>query len=217
MLSILTLGELSPTFRGMYSDLGRPSVPPGHLLKGSLLIAPCSIRSERQFCEHLQYDLLFKWFLDLNIEDRAFDPSTFSKNRRRLMEHEVARRSSRRRGDGDSCRQTASPWTVHCWSPMKSLRPREGGDGLPRGGGKNPTVDFRGEHRSNVTHVSTTDLEARLARKGSDWEARLAFAGHVLMKNRNGLVVDVTITGRREGWSGRRPSRCCTGCQGDTG
>ena len=86
------LGELSPVFRGMYAAVGRPSIPPEHLLKGSLLIALYSIRSERQFCERLQYDLLFKWFLDLNIQNQAFDPSTFSKNRERLLEHEVAQR-----------------------------------------------------------------------------------------------------------------------------
>lgn len=159
-----------------------------------------SIRSERQFCERLQYDLLFKWFLDLNIGDPAFDHSTFSKNRARLLEHEVARRffaavvgEARRRKFLSEDHFTVDGTLLEAWASMKSIRPRDGG-GAPQGEGKNPTVDFRGEQRSNVTHGSTTDPEARLARKGPGREAKLCFSGHVLMENRNGLVVDVMVT-----------------------
>ena len=194
------LGGLSPVFEAMYGEVGRPSIPPEHLLKGSLLMALYSIRSERQFCERLQYDLLFKWFLDLNIGDPAFDHSTFSKNRARLLEHEVAQRffaavvgEARRRKFLSEDHFTVDGTLLEAWASMKSFRPRDGG-GAPQGEGKNPTVDFRGEQRSNVTHGSTTDPEARLARKGPGREAKLCFSGHVLMENRNGLVVDVMVT-----------------------
>ena len=194
------LGGLSPVFEAMYGEVGRPSIPPEHLLKGSLLMALYSIRSERQFCERLEYDLLFKWFLDLNIGDPAFDHSTFSKNRARLLEHEVAQRffaavvgEARRRKFLSEDHFTVDGTLLEAWASMKSFRPRDGG-GAPQGEGKNPTVDFRGEQRSNVTHGSTTDPEARLARKGPGREAKLCFSGHVLMENRNGLVVDVMVT-----------------------
>lgn len=194
------LQALSPTFDRMYADGGRPSIPPEHLLKGCLLMALYTIRSERQFCERLQYDLLFKWFLDLNIGDPAFDHTTFSKNRQRLLQHEVAGRffqevvaEARRLRLLSEDHFTVDGTLLHSWASMKSLSPKDG-SGQPPEGGKNPSVDFRGERRRNETHASTTDPEARLARKGPGWEARLAFAGHVLMENRNGLVVDVVLT-----------------------
>src|SRR3989304_3149427 len=194
------LQKLSPTFNAMYAKVGRPSIPPEHLLKGCLLIALYSIRSERQFCERLQYDLLFKWLLDLNIEDPAFDASTFSKNKERLLEQEVARQffaavgpEARRRKllPADHC--TVDGTLLEAWASLKSVRPRDGGD-RPRPSGKNATVDHRGERRRNETHASTTDQEARLARKGEGKETRLCYAGHVLMENRHGLVVDVALT-----------------------
>lgn len=195
------LAELSPVFNKMYAKVGRPSIPPERLLKGSLLIALYSIRSERQFCERLQYDLLFKWFLDMNIIDPAFDASTFSKNKERLLEHDVARRFFAAVREEARGRQllsdehfTVDGTLLEAWASLKSLRPRD--EGIPnlKPGGKNPDVDYRGERRSNETHASTTDSEARLARKGAGKETRLCFAGHVLMENRNGLVVDVAIT-----------------------
>lgn len=195
------LAELSAVFSSMYAELGRPSIPPEHLLKGSLLIALYSIRSERQFCERLQYDLLFKWFLGLNIADPAFDASTFSKNKARLLEHRVAREffvavlaEARRRDLLSDEHFTVDGTLLDAWASIKSLRPRDGGGGPTESAGRNPTVDFRGEPRTNATHASTTDPEARLARKGLGREARLCFAGHVLMENRNGLVVDVALT-----------------------
>jgi transposase len=195
------LSGLSATFDQMYAEIGRPSIPPEHLLKACLLIALYSIRSERQFCERLQYDLLFKWFLDLNIMDPAFDASTFSKNKERLLRHEVAKgflgavlTEARRRKLLSEDHFTVDGTLLEARASLKSFRPKDGDPDSPRGGGKNASVDFRGEHRTNDTHQSTTDPEARLARKGRGKEARLCFAGHVLMENRNGLVVDVSIT-----------------------
>jgi transposase len=194
------LKELSPTFNRMYADVGRPSIPPEQLLKASLLIALYSIRSERQFCERLQYDLLFKWFLDLNIMDPAFDASSFSKNKERLLEHEVAREfltavvaEARRRGLLSEDHFSVDGTLLEAWASLKSIHPKGGGE-PPQPGERNPDVDFRGELRTNDTHQSSTDPEARLARKGLGKEAKLCFAGHVLMENHNGLVVDVTVT-----------------------
>jgi transposase len=197
---------LSPTFATMYAPTGRPSIPPEHLLQGSVLIALYSIRSERQFCERLQYDLLFKWFLDLNITDPAFDASTFSKNRERLMQHEVAAAffdavlaAAYRHGLLSDEHFTVDGTLLESWASMKSVRPKDSptddGDSTPAGGGgRNPDVDFHGQKRSNATHASTTDPDARLARKGTGKEAKLCLAGHVLMENRNGLAVDVLLT-----------------------
>jgi transposase len=209
----MALAELDPVFEQMYAAEGRPSIPPEHLLKACLLMAFYSIRSERQFCERLQYDLLFKWFLDLNVEDRAFDQSSFAKNRERLLQHEVSRRFfeavlqlARQQHLLSSEHFTVDGTLLESWASLKSFGPRKpnlGGQRKPQpgrrrppsgGGGSNPEVDFRGQKRSNLTHVSSTDPEARLARKGNGREARLSFAGHLLMENRNGLAVDVLMT-----------------------
>jgi len=194
------LKELSPTFSRMYAEMGRPSIPPEHLLKSCLLIALYSIRSERQFCERLKYDLLFKWFLDLNIMDPAFDASTFSKNKQRLLDHRVAREflgavvaEARRRELLSEDHFTVDGTLLEAWASLKSFRPKDGDDATGAGE-KNPGVNFQGEHRTNATHESTTDPEARLVRKGAGKEAKLCFAGHVLMENRTGLVVDVALT-----------------------
>lgn len=194
------LNELSPGFASMYARTGRPSIPPEHLLKASLLIALYSVRSERQFCERLHYDLLFKWFLDLNIQDPAFDATTFSKNRARLMEHATTRQffqavvAAARRQDLLSEEHFSVDGTLlEAWASMKSVRPQDGEDPPKQAGGRNAWKDFRGERRSNATHVSTTDPEARLARKAAGQGARLCFAGHVLMDNKYGLPVDVLV------------------------
>ena len=175
------LAELSPSFSRMYAKVGRPSIPPEHLLKGCLLMALYTIRSERQFCERLQYDLLFKWFLDLNIMDPAFDPSTFSKNKTRLLDHEVSGQffqevlAEAQRGQLLSDEHfTVNGTLLESWASLKSFRPKDGRG--PKGGGGNPEVDFRGEQRKNDSHVSTTEPEARLARKGPGKEAKLYFA-----------------------------------------
>ena len=196
------LQELSPTFSRMYAKGGRPSVPPEHLLKASLLIALSSVRSERQFCERLTYDMLFRWFLDLNIRGGSFDQSTFAKNRTRLLAHEVTGRffgavvsEARWQGLLSEEHFSVDGTLLEAWASRKSVRPRdEEGDPPTGAGGRNPWKDFRGERRSNATHVSTTDPEALLARKGQGQAAKLSFAGHVLMENRNGLVVDVVLS-----------------------
>jgi transposase len=195
------LAELSPTFSAMYAPAGRHSVPPEHLLKGTLLMALYSMRSERQFCERLQYDLLFKWFLGLNISDRGFDHATFSKNRVRLLKHAVAEQflaavtqEAQRRQLISDDHFTVDGTLLQAWASLKSVRPRDTDDPPGQGGGSNPDVDFRGQQRTNDTHVSRTDPEARLARKGKGQETRLCYAGHVLMENRHGLILDVHVS-----------------------
>ncbi len=196
-----SLKDLSPVFSQMYAENGRPSIPPEHLLKACLLIALYSVRSERQFCERLRYDLLFKWFLDINIADPAFDASTFSKNKERLLKHDVAKAflgtvldEARRRRLLSEDHFTVDGTLLEAWASLKSFHPKDSGGEPPSVGGKNPEVDFHGQKRTNDTHRSTTDPEARLARKGSGKEARLSFMGHVLMENRNGLVTDIAFT-----------------------
>lgn len=194
------LARLSPLFDEMYAARGRPSIPPEHLLKASLLTALFSVRSERQFCERLRYDLLFKWFLDLNVADPGFDPSTFSKNRERLLAHDVAGAffaevvaEARRRRLLSAEHFTVDGTLLEAWASLKSYRPRDEDDDQ-RLGGRNPEVDFRGQRRSRDTHVSRTDPEAHLATKGSGQTAKLCYMGHVLTENRNGLVVGVALT-----------------------
>jgi transposase len=194
------LKDMSPTFNRMYADVGRPSIPPEHLLKACLLIALYSIRSERQFCERLKYDLLFKWFLDLNIMDPAFDASSFSKNKERLLEHRVTHeflgaviKTARKQHLLSEDHFTVDGTLLEAWASLKSFRPKDGG-ATTGSGENNPSIDFHGERRTNDTHQSTTDPEAMLARKGKGKEARLCLTGHVLMENRNGLVVDVVVT-----------------------
>jgi transposase len=195
------LTRLSPRFDEMYAERGRPSIPPEHLLKASLLIALFSVRSERQFCERLHYDLLFKWFLDLNVADRAFDPSTFSKNRERLLAHDVAGAffvevvaEAKRRRLLSADHFTVDGTLLEAWASLKSYRPRDEQDPPAGSGGRNPEVDFRGQRRRRDTHVSRTDPEAQLATKGSGQTAKLCYLGHVLTENRHGLVVGVALT-----------------------
>jgi len=197
------LAELSPQFTAMYAPDGRHSVPPEHLIKGTLLMAFYSIRSERQFCERLQYDLLFKWFCGLNITDPAFNHSTFSKNRQRLMQHNLAEgllgevvREARKRRLLSEDHFSVDGTLLQAWASQKSVRPRDEEE-PPRdsgSGGRNREVDFHGERRRNETHVSTTDPEAMLARKARGQEARLCYSGHLLMENRNGLIIDVLVS-----------------------
>ena len=197
------LARLSPLFDAMYAERGRPSIPPEHLLKASLLIALYSIRSERQFCERLRYDLLFKWFLDLNVSDEPFDASSFSKNRDRLLEHDVSRAFfAEVVGRG-----AAAPAALR--RPLHRGRHAAGGLGLaqelppaateqdpPSGaaGGRNREVDFRGQRRRRETHVSSTDPQAQLYTKGSGQTAKPCYLGQLLTENRHGLVLDVELT-----------------------
>jgi len=196
------LTQLSPELDKMYSKIGRPSVAPERLLKSYLLIAFYSVRSEELFCERLQYDLLFKWFLDMNADAPSFDPSTFSKNRERLLNHDVAKRFfDQVRAEAEN-RQlisdehfTVDGTLLEAWASVKSFRPNDDSDkagGKPAG--KNPDVSFHGTRRSNTTHYSRTDPEARLARKSNGTTAKMSYMGHALMENRHGLVVDVELT-----------------------
>ncbi len=196
------LTELSPVFDRMYAAGGRPSIPPERLLKASLLIALYSIRSERAFCEELEYHLLYRWFLGMNMLEPSFDASTFAKNRERLLRHEVAQRffdevvfEADRLGLLSDAHFTVDGTLIEAAASLKSFRPKQEPSPAeaPDHPG-NPTVDFRGECRSNATHASTTDPEARLTRKGKGKEARLVFMGHALMENRNGLLVDFQVT-----------------------
>ena len=193
------LRRMSPLFDDIYADNGRPSIPPEHLLKASLLMAFYTVRSERQFCEQLRYNLLFKWFLDLNVEDEPFHPTTFTKNRERLLEADAVRvllkevvKGARRRRLLSQDHFSVDGTLLEAWASHKSYRPRD--ERPPRGGGRNHDVDFKGERRSRDTHESTTDPEARLYRKGKQQEAQLCYLGHLLTENRHGLVVDVELT-----------------------
>jgi transposase len=185
------LKTLSPTFRRMYSKTGRPSVPPERLLKSLVLIALYSVRSERQFCEQLDYNLLFRWFLDMDMDEPSFDPTTFGKNRERMMEHEVAAKffdavvgQARSAGLMSSEHFSVDGTLIEAWASMKSFRRKDDDDS-----DNNGWSDFKGEQRSNDTHESKTDPESKLFRKGSGREAKLCFMGHALMENRNALLV----------------------------
>jgi transposase len=207
------LKGLSAVFDGMYSDTGRPSIAPESILKSMLLIALYSIRGERQFCEQLDYNLLFRWFLDMDIMEESFDHSVFSKNRERLMEHEVGRRFfdavTRQARQADLMSDdhfTVDGTLIDAWASLKSFR-LKGESPSDRPGDKdpgNPTVDFHGEKRSNATHQSTTDPDSRLMRKSKGKEARLSYGAHALMENRNGLLVDIRVTpaDRTSEWDG---------------
>ena len=196
------LTGLSPTFESMYAAIGRASIPPERLLKASLLISLYSVRSERAFCEQLEYDLLFRWFLGMNVIEPSFDPSTFSKNRQRLLDHNVAQQffdqvvdTADRLGLLSDEHFTVDGTLIEAAASLKSFRPKDQppADQPPDDPG-NPTVNFHREKRSNATHQSTTDSEARLFRKGKGKEAKLVFMGHALMENRNGLVIDFEVT-----------------------
>jgi transposase len=202
------LERLSPVFDRMYSERGRYSIPPERLLKSCLLIALYSVRSERQFCEQLDYNLLFRFFLDMGNDEDAFDASSFAKNRDRLIEHEVARlffegviRQAREAHLISTEHFTVDGTLIDAWASFKSFRPknekeRAGNDDDP----SNPTVNFRGERRSNETHESKTDPDARLAtKKGMGNAARLSYSGHVMMENRNGLCIDMSIAAAEGG------------------
>ena len=194
------LGELSGAFGQLYARLGRPSIPPEKLLRALLLQAFYSIRSERQLMERLEFDLLFRWFVGLGIEDPVWDASTFSKNRDRLLAGEVAARflatvlarpEVKRLLSDDHF--SVDGTLIQAWASMKSFRPKDG-PAAPPPGGRNDSRDFHGERRRNDTHASTTDPAARLFRKGPGKEAKLSFMGHLLMENRSGLVVGTRLT-----------------------
>jgi transposase len=194
------LAEMDDTFDAMYATSGRSSVPPESLLKATVLMAMYSIRSERAFCERLNYDLLFKWFLDLRIDQPAFDASTFSKNRQRLLDAEVADeffaavvRQAKLRRYISSDHFTVDGTLLEAWASHKSFKPKDGPPSEPPVG-RNAEVGWHGQKRSNETHQSTTDPEARLARKSFATAAKMSYSGHLLMENRNALIVDAELT-----------------------
>src|SRR3712207_881522 len=185
----------------MYAKDGRPSIPPERLLKASLLIALYSVRSERAFCEELEYHLLFRRFLDMDPIAPSFDPTVFTKNRARLLEHEVGQQlfdevvgRAHDRGLLSDEHFTVDGTLIEAAASLKSFKPMDGDPPPTDGDPGNPSVDFHGEKRSNKTHRSTTDPDARLMRKGKGKEARLVFMGHALMENRHGLLVDFQVT-----------------------
>jgi transposase len=195
------LKYLSPVFDVMYAGGGRPSIPPEQLPKGCLLIALFSVRSERQLCERLEYDLMFRFFLDMGMDEPTFDASSFAKNKERLLTHNVAKeffegvvRQAAAHGLMSREHFTVDGTLIEAWASVKSFKRRGKKDDKPPDDPGNPTVNFHGEKRSNETHESTTDPEAKLATKGKAQTAKLSFAAHVLMENRNGLCADVTLT-----------------------
>jgi transposase len=197
------LAALSCDFEALYSGLGRPSIPPEKLLRAMLLQAFYSVRPERQLMERIEFDLLFRWFVGIGIDDPVWDHSSFSTNRDRLLDDEIAAKflaavlSQPRVKRLLSTQHFSVDGTlIEAWASIKSFKPKdppEGGDD-PSGNGRNAPADFRGEKRSNATHRSTTDPDARLYRKGPGMEAKLCFIGHGLMENRSGLIIDARLT-----------------------
>jgi len=194
------LKDLSPRFSRLYAKTGRPSVAPERLLRALLLQVLYSIRSERQLMEQLDYNLLYRWFVGLNMDDPIWDVSVFTKNRQRLLDGEVAEAffdavlaQARGRELLSNEHFTVDGTLIQAWAGLKSFQRKDVPPAPPDDPG-NPTVNFRGEKRSNVTHQSTTDPEARLAKKGRGFESKLAYVGHALMENRHGLLVDFQLT-----------------------
>lgn len=201
------LRELSPEFDALYKHGGRPSIPPERLLKAMVAICLFSVRSERQFCEQLGYNMLFRWFLDMeDMNEEPFNPTTFTHNRDRLLTQEVAQRFLGRIVEHARSQNLVSDehfsvdgTMIEAWASMKSFRPKDDDSDDNNGFG-----DFKGTKRSNETHESKTDPDARLVRKGKGREAKLAYTGNLLTENRNGLVVDTDLaiatgTAEREG------------------
>ncbi len=194
------LAELDPIFDEMYATSGRRSVPPEMLLKATVLMAMYSIRSERAFCERLNYDLLFKWFLDMRIDQAAFDATTFTKNRQRLLDHDVADeffaavvRQAKLRRYISSDHFSVDGTLLNAWASHKSFKPKDRPPSEPPAG-RNTEVQWHGQKRSNDTHASTTDPEARLYRKSNNTAATLCYAGHLLIEHRSALIVDAELT-----------------------
>jgi transposase len=204
------LDRLSPRFDSLYSKVGRPSIPPERLLRALLLQVLYTIRSERMLMEQLDYNMLFRWFVGLSMDDPIWDPTVFTKNRQRLLEGNIARAFfkevlalAREKGLLSDEHFSVDGTLIEAWAGHKSFRKRHASTACTRrhkGSGKGPVDpgdegdDFRGEARTNATHESTTDPEAKLYRTGPGKEAKLCYQGHVLMENRNGLVVDARLT-----------------------
>jgi transposase len=193
------LAELSGEFQVMYSREGRPSIPPEKLLRALLLQILYTIRSARLLMEQLDYNLLFRWFVGLSMDDKVWDHSVFSKNQERFLDSDLAaaffariQEQAAAAGLLSDEHFTVDGTLIEAWASLKSFRPKDAPP--PEDGGRNPEADFHGEKRLNRTHASTTDPEARLFKKGKGKEAKLCFMGHVLMENRHGLVVSPRLT-----------------------
>jgi transposase len=196
------LKRLSPRFEGMYAEGGRPSIAPERLLRALLLQCLYWVRSERLLMEQLDYNLLFRWFVGLNMDDPIWDATVFSKNRERLLAGDVARaffeevgQLAREQGLLSDEHFTVDGTLIEAWAGQKSFKPKAGTPPAPTDSdGGNPSLNFRGQRRTNDTHVSTTDPEARLCKKAKGQEAKLGFLGHLLTENRHGLVVHTRLT-----------------------
>jgi len=216
----VVLAQLSPRFDRMYATVGRPSIPPEKLLRAQLLQMLYTIRSERLLMEEMDYNLLFRWFVGLNADDEVWDPTTFTKNRDRLLQADVAKEFLARvvaqasaRGLTSDEHFTVDGTLLEAWAGAKSFQARDKKPGPPPDDPGNPTVDFHGEQRCNDTHESTTDPEAQLARKGPGKESKLSYSGNLLVENRNGLIVGGgSVPGQ---WQGR--ARRGAGDVGETG
>lgn len=197
VLADAALERMSAEFDSLYSKRGRKSIPPEQLLKSMLLMALYSLRSERQFCEQLRYNLLFRWFLDMDMTGETFDHSTFTNNRDRFLGGDLARKLFSQVVD-EAKRQhlmsrehfSVDGTLIEAWASMKSFRPTDDDDD----GDGNGWSEFKGSKRKNDTHQSRTDPESRLTRKGKGREAKLCFSAHALMENRNGLLVDFDVS-----------------------
>jgi transposase len=194
------LTRMAPRLTRLYAEMGRPSIPPEQLLRALLLQILYSVRSERLLMEQLEYNLLFRWFVGLTIDDPVWNHSTFSKNRDRLLDGDVAQAffvDVRHQAEAHRLLSdehfTVDGTLLEACASQKSFRPTDGGSAPPDDPG-NPTVNFRGDRRTNATHQSTTDPDARLYKKGVGRPAQLAYFGHVLLENRSGLVVDTRVT-----------------------
>jgi transposase len=193
------LGEMSPLFDGMYAWRGRPSIPPEKLLRAQLLQMLYSVRSERLLMEEIDYSMLFRWFVGLNLDEEVWDATSFTKNRDRLLEADVAKEFLQRvveqaRGAGLTSDEhfSVDGTLLEAWASLKSFQPKDQKKKKPDDP-SNPTVDFHGERRSNETHESRTDADAKLARKGAGKEAMLSYSGNLLVENRNGLIVNAEL------------------------
>lgn len=191
------LVEMSPEFQDLYSATGRPSIPPETILKATLLIALYTVRSDRQFCEQLDYNILYRWFLDMSMDEASFDHSCFSKLRRRLKDDAIALSffekvvsMAKKRGLLSDDHFTVDGTLIEAWASQKSFRPKDDSGDKPDDKGDR---NFRGEKRTNDTHQSTTDPEAKMMRKGPGKEAKLSYGAHCLMENRNGLIVGMMV------------------------
>jgi transposase len=202
----VALRRMGPQLDAMYAKVGRPSIAPEKLLRALLLQVLYTVRSERMLMEQLDYNLLFRWFVGMNMDDAVWDVTVFTKNRERLLSADIAETfftevlaQARDRHLLSREHFTVDGTLIEAWAGHKSFKRKDGSDQKPPDDPGNPTVDFHGEKRSNATHHSTTDPDARMARKGAGKEAKLSYAGHVLMENRHGMAGCVTLAeGRAE-------------------